>query len=124
MAHEIPLHFRAALNPRELPAVRVQRLWALHAELSTAVGLAQAAAWLPPAWPHLLQLLADPAPEVRAAAVPLLGHLGAMLAGGREPRLAGRLPPSALLDWTLALLSPAGAAANTPAAQRLTPEIK
>ncbi|KAG2436602.1 hypothetical protein HYH02_011539 [Chlamydomonas schloesseri] len=82
MASEIPPHFRAALNPRELPAHRVERLWALHAELTSAPGLANAAAWLPAAWPHLLQLLNDAHPDVRAAAAPLVGHLGAVLAGG------------------------------------------
>ncbi|KXZ49312.1 hypothetical protein GPECTOR_22g906 [Gonium pectorale] len=121
MAHEVPVHFRTVLNPRELPAHRVERLWALHAELSTAPGLAQAAAWLPPAWPHLLQLLADPHPDVRAASVPLLGALGAVLATGQEPRLVGRLPPSALVDWGLALLSPTS---TLPAAQRMTADNK
>eukprot|EP00198_Chlamydomonas_reinhardtii_P004149 XP_001693485.1 phosphatidylinositol 3-kinase-related protein kinase [Chlamydomonas reinhardtii] len=72
MASEIPPHFRAALNPRELPAHRVERLWALHAELTTGPGLAHAAPWLPAAWPHLLQLLNDAHPDVRAAAAPLV----------------------------------------------------
>ncbi|KAG2500586.1 hypothetical protein HYH03_001354 [Edaphochlamys debaryana] len=121
MAQQIPPHFRPALNPRELPAHRVERLWALHADLTTAPGLAAAAAWLPPAWPHLLQLLSDPHHDVRSAAAPLLGHLGAALACGREPRLAGRLPPGALLDWGLAVLSPGSA---LPAAQRMTPEAR
>lgn len=44
--------------------------------------LAHAAPWLPAAWPHLLQLLNDAHPDVRAAAAPLVGHLGAVLAGG------------------------------------------
>ncbi|GLC49196.1 hypothetical protein PLESTB_000192700 [Pleodorina starrii] len=121
MAHEIPPQYRAVLNTRELPAHRAERLWALHAELSAPQGLFLASAWLPPAWPHLLQLLAEPHPEVRAAAVQLLGSLGAALAARRDPRLAGRMPPSALLDWGLALLSPAS---TLPAAQRMTTDAK
>ncbi|KAG2495403.1 hypothetical protein HYH03_006352 [Edaphochlamys debaryana] len=85
------------------------------------VVLAAAAAWLPPAWPHLLQLLSDPHHDVRSAAAALLGHLGAALACGREPRLAGRLPPGALLDWGLAVL---GHGSALPAAQRMTPEAR
>ncbi|GLI61976.1 hypothetical protein VaNZ11_004542, partial [Volvox africanus] len=121
MAHEIPPQFRAALNSREPANLRAERLWALLGELTTPQGLLHAVLWLPPAWPHLLQLLSDPHPEVRAAAVQLLGHLGAVLAGRREPSLVGRMPSSALLDWGLTLLSPTS---TLPAAQRMTADAK
>ncbi|EFJ49674.1 hypothetical protein VOLCADRAFT_117122, partial [Volvox carteri f. nagariensis] len=121
MAHEIPPQFRAVLNPRESPAHRAERVKALHAELSTPQGLRHAAFWLPSSWPHLLQLLSDAHPEVRMAAAHLLGHFGAVLAGRREPSLEGRLSPSALIDWALAMLSPSSL---LPAAQRMTADAK
>lgn len=83
--------------------------------------LAQASAWLPGAWPHLLQLLSDPHGAVRTAAAALLAFAGCVLAAGWEPRLSGRMPPAALLDWALAVLSPASA---LPAAQRMSAETK
>ena len=90
----------------------------LHA---TPNRLSQAAGWLPAAWPHLLQLLLDPHNDVRTAAAGLLGHVGCTLACAREPRLAARLPPSALLDWCTTMLSPHS---SVPAAQRMSADAK
>ena len=73
-------------------AARVDALGALAALLQTLEGSRAAAGRLATVWPPLLALLWDRAADVRAAAAPVVGRLGAIAARKNDGTYTGTLP--------------------------------